>query len=466
MKFLIFAVLILAAQGEKRSVELNDLDEAKKIDEVRALTEIRDAEEPLNITALGFNPCDTRRNFNYYVVYPENPSRYIQCDPWGTGVVRTCVDGTLWNMWALRCDLASDIHNMTLVLPKRVFNCSLSSMKCLNEGVCTESTLGGDRCVCKPEWTGLNCETRVDTNDLYHEIMNGTFSIHRFRLELEALNITSDVSTYEVYRSQLDNATFGELMRYMSLYKGREVRYDTLMNNLVEQVLEDIYPDAAFLSAFNASSVSVVQLVELIPNLMSYSKYSLERYEDVFVRYQDVLGRLVEYLNSTRVDHPTLRREAEEYTRLTAIFMNQTVAATEAAKSTPSRVENVEELLESRDEAQAHTQLTEKQIRDSLRVQFNQTLVSTQRLFVALEEFQRGVAELVQSGSQDVFSMTLTQSKLNGTAVIAEMLQQIAVSSDSIWDSLVNYGFWFITTMLVTPAQQLARDQTVTNVVQ
>jgi hypothetical protein len=253
LKFFLIAALVVLAQadqprkleGEKRaeSIEL----EAKKIDALRAITEVRGADVEWNETVLGINPCLTRRNFNYYLAFPNDTGRYIQCDPWGTGIIKTCVEGTVWNMWALRCDISSEIRNLTFVLPHRVFNCSLSGQACLNEGVCTESSLGGDRCVCKPQWTGLNCESPVDTNDLAHEILNGTFSIHKFRQELDSLNLTVDVAFYESYKSQLDPAAYAELMKYMSLYKAREVRYDTLINNLVERILADIYPDAAFL---------------------------------------------------------------------------------------------------------------------------------------------------------------------------------------------------------------------------
>lgn len=456
---------------EKREIEFENVEkvdkvvekaEKKKLDERRST--IDEFEQPLNVTQWGENPCEATRNFNYYVSFPNDTTRYIQCNPWGTGVVRRCLQGTVWNMWALNCDLAENIassHNMTiLVAPQRVFNCSMSGRECQNGGVCTESSLGGDRCVCRPEFTGQSCESRLDVTDLTHAILNGTFDIHEFRERLAELNISASADVYSRYRDQLDNVTFRALMAYMSLYNGTEIRYDTVVNNLVEAILENIYPDAAYLSSFNASAVSVVDLIQLIPNLMSYSKYSIERYSDVFAKYQQVLGRLVTYLNGTESSHPRLRLEAAAYSRLTGIFMNQTLVMannnnnnqTMTSTNTFANTENVNSLLEPHTEA-SRQQQSEAQIRESLRVQFNATLNATQCLFKAIEVFEREVSKLVEGGNKDVYAMNIASAKLNGTAEISEMLGQISASSVQIWDALVNYGFWYITSLLTAPVK-------------
>jgi hypothetical protein len=460
LKFALIAALVCLAQATPASRRVESIElEAKKLDALRAITEVKSSEVVWNETVWGVNPCETRRNFNYYLAMPNDTSRYIRCDPWGTAVIRTCIEGTAWNTWALRCDLSSEIRNTTFVLPHRVFNCSLSGQPCLNEGVCTESALGGDRCICKPTWTGLNCETPVDTNDLAHEILNGTFSLHKFRDEIDALNVTADVSTYEAFKSQLDEAAYAELHKYISLYKGREVRYDTLMNTLVERILADIYPDAQYLMAFNVSTVSVVDLAQLIPHLMSYSKYSLERYQDVFAKYQQVLVSLFGYLNNTVNKHEHLHKEAHAYSRVTAVFLNQTLSSLVGGQemTVPSNVNDIQSFLDRRNET--HAGLSEKQILDSIRVQFNSTLTATQQLFVGLEAFQRDIAKLLEKGDQSVWSLTLMQSKLNGTAVIANLLGEITSSSIQVWEQLVNYGFWYITNLLSTTASEIVAAQ-------
>ena len=445
-----FDELVKAEKVEKKEVQGGE--KVEKVS-VRA-AEI--TEEPLNATEWIVNPCESNRQFNYFQAYPNDTSRYIQCDPWGTGLIKRCPEGLIWNMWALRCDRAENVQNSTtLTVPQPVFNCSSVGYECLNSGVCTESSLGGFKCVCRPEFTGQFCESKVDLTDLTHEILNGTFSLTAFRQQLAALNITSDAAQYERYREQLDNATYAELINYISLYGQHEIRYDTLINNLVENVLEDIYPDAAYLSTFNASTISVVELVRLIPNLLSYSRYSLERYQEVFAKYQSVLARLVLRLNETE---PRLRQESTQYTRLTAIFMNQTLAL---INQTYSHTENVQSLLESSTtQQQQHTQMNETQVREQLRVQFNATLRATESLYQALERFQQGVLNRTEKG-EDIYRMTLAECRIEGAVEVQRMLETVSQSSVQIWDSLVNYGFWYITSILSTPAQVLAQEQQV-----
>ena len=218
---------------------------------------------------------------------------------------------------------------------------------------------------------------------------------------------------------------------------------------------------------------------------MSYSKYSLERYEDVFAKYQQVLSRLIAKFNSPKASNDSilyqsnsthskwqsnghfngtryqrLRQEAEQYTRLTSIFMNQTLAVmNQSASGTFQNSENVNALIEGQKQ-QSQTQLTEKQIRDSLRTQFNATLTASQKLFASLEYFQNDVMELVKNGSRDVYTLTLEQSKLNGTTEVQSLLQQISSSGIQTWDQLVNYGFWYITSLLIAPSANadIARD--------
>lgn len=452
------ALLAYAAQASEVQRELQ-----------RAIRSVEAAmgELSLNTTEWPQNPCASTRNFNYYIPFPNDTDRYIQCDPWGTGIVKQCEDGTVWNTWALRCDKIDQVHNLTLVLPHRVFNCSLTGHQCLNGGVCTDSSLGGDRCICNPEFTGPMCESKVDTNDLTHEILNGTFSIHKFYEQLKAQNITVDVAEYAKYKDLLDNATYEALMEYMSLYKGTQVRYDTLVNNLVENILEDIYPDAAYLSTFNSSVVSVVDLVQLIPNLMSYAKYSQERYQDVFAKYQQVLQHLTSYLNSTENMHwESMRAEALEYSQLTAVFLNQTVSmlnATAAQNVSSSPAPSAYDMLLNNNNhhsgSSSGEQPTEEEVRERLRVNFNKTLAATTQLYQSLEGFQIQVMELVKNGTTDIYSLTLEQSNLNGTAEVKKLLDQITCSSIKVWDSLVNYGFWFITTMMTTTADALAHQQ-------
>ena len=212
---------------------------------------------------------------------------------------------------------------------------------------------------------------------------------------------------------------------------------------MVENILEDIYPDAAYLSTFNASQISVVELVRLIPNLLSYSRYSQERYQEVFDKYQNVLVRLVEILNSTGL---RIREEAVAYNRLTSIFMNQTLIL---MNQTLSGSENVNALIDNQGVQQS--KLSESQIRELLKVQYNITLGAAEKLYESLEKFQLGVMAEAQNNT-DIYRLSLPQCKIEGAAEVQQLLEGVSSSSVQVWDSLVNYGFWLITSSLTSPS--------------
>jgi hypothetical protein len=152
--------------------------------------------------------------------------------------------------------------------------------------------------------------------------MNDTFSFKQFQRQLIELNLTSsDITQYERYKNILEKEVYDELMKYLSSFGKDQVRYDFIMNELIEDLLEDFYPDAEYLASFNASSQQIVDMVRFIPNLLSYAKYSFERYEVVFQQYRTVLDRLVTLLNTTE---PILRTYALKYSQLTALITNRT----------------------------------------------------------------------------------------------------------------------------------------------
>lgn len=411
----------------------------------------------LNSTLFSPSHLCEASEFKYFQAHPVDPAKYIQCDPWGTGVEKSCENGTIWNVWSLKCDIEVNIKNMTFSFPSaksmqnpEPVNCTLVGMECLNGGVCSPNMLGSYKCECKPEWTGEFCENKVDLTDLSHEILNGTFSLIDYSRKLQEENVTVDMGFYERYKDQLDNSTYTELMKYLSMYKTGEVRYDTLVNNLIEDILEDIYPDAEYLSSFNASAQNVVAMVRLIPSLLSYARYSFERYESVFAQYQRVLNNLVVILNNTS---PNMREQAYQYSQLTGIFMNQTMMM---VNETMSMAENKTMFAES--QSIENLQLTEMDVKTTLRVNFQTTLKATERLFEKLEQFQTAIVEEM-SKNPDIYNLTLGEAKCPGAEETLGLFTEIATSSSQIWDSLVNYGFWYLTNIFVQPLRKESMDR-------
>jgi hypothetical protein len=437
-----------SASEDKREDKKEDKKEEKKV-EKRSFPESHSSD---NVTV---TPCESSPEFKYYQPHPTDSTKYYICDPWGTGIVQSCEHDLIWNNWLLKCDKIATVKNMTSYYSpilqsntnKTVLNCSTTEFQCLNGGICTE-TLGFYKCVCTKEFTGEFCESRIDITDLTHDILNGKFSVFDYKLRLAEENITMEMDYYRRYKDQLDNVTYGELIKYLSMYNNSEIRYDTLINRLIEDILHDIYPDAEYLSSFNASSQYVVSMIKLMPSLLSYSRYSFERYDQVFAQYQKVLSYLVINLNRTL---PVLVNEATEYVTLTEVFLNQTVLTLNQTIS-----ENRTLMVEN--SSKKNIQLSEKEITQDLKANFNITLKATEKLFEKIEKFEQNVKVRMETDPK-IYTVLLGECKIDGSVELIELFNEIAASSAQVWDSLVNYGFWYITNNFSTTIKRDNADK-------
>lgn len=388
--------------------------------------------------------CETSSGFKYYREYPEDKTKYVQCNPWGAGEVRSCENGTIWNNWALKCDWEENVKNITLAWEAEfkkasvVVNCTQNELECVNGGVCVIA-FNKPKCHCQANFTGLFCESVIDNYDLYHEIVTGSFnaSLYKQRLELEVPPVK--IGFYEQYANKISKEAYDELVSYLKLWENEptSVRYDVFVNYLVEEILQNIYPDAFYLKNFNASEQSVVELVRLIPNLLSYAKYSSERYSEVFFEYQSVLERLSLILNETC--HKS-QDYAVRYTKLTNVFMNQTLSWMNESWVDWQQLNNVTE-------ADQVKRLTDKDVKEKLRTEFNETLIRTNRLFESLNKFHdKVVSEMAVN--KGIYNVTLGACNFVGSEEIVTLFDGISRSTSEIWESLVNYGFWVITNFL------------------
>jgi len=381
--------------------------------------------------------CQTSIQFKYYLPHPSSSVKYVVCDPWGTGLVRACPEGKMFDQWTLQCSAREEIRNMTFTMPVHKTHqtkpsaCNSSESLCLNNGVCVESN-DSLRCMCSSDFTGQFCETIVSSiTSLYSEIMNGTFSFRQFQRQLIELNMTNvDASHYHQYKDVLDTDVYDDLMKYLLSFRKDEVRYDHAMNELIEDVLEDIYPDAEYLASFNASSQQIVDMVRFIPNLLSYAKYSFERYELVFQQFKGVLNRLVVLLNTTE---PALRSYAMKYSELTVMIANRTQ-------------ENIQSI-------QVFTQMnvgqvSENELISNIGTNYNATLESTQRLYKLLDRFVTFVTEELVKNPKTL-SLTLAESKFPVCEEVLQIFNEISTVSAQIWENLVQYGFWYVTSNLI-----------------
>jgi len=201
------------------------------------------------------------------------------------------------------------------------------------------------------------------------------------------------------------------------------------MNELIEEILEDIYPDAYYMAVFNASNTRLVEVVRTIPSLISYSKYTNERYDEVFTKYQEVLDKTVLTLNSTWSEVDV---EAVEYIHITDHIANQTnlmlnftMGIKQLDKVTQKEtVEKLEKIYKSSKEETIEQILELTSLRLGLiKKMVNQPEIINMRLCELVRDFKE-VRELV-----DIFD-------------------KIARESTDVINSLFSYGFWFATNAL------------------
>jgi len=423
--------------------------------------------------------CDGSITFKYYQAHPSNPSLFIQCDPWGQPIVRTCDEGLVWDQWRLTCCTPENVKNSTfaqgldfdlLNAARALFNCNLQQYACLNGGVCT---LNGTvyQCACQANFTGDLCEVKIDSASIYSEILSGQFPFQQYKQRLSTERPSDDIKYFEQFRSSLSQPTYDELLKYLKSYKQGEVRYDRLVAGIIEDVLLDIYPDAFFLSVFNASSETVGNVVRMVPNLLSYVKYSNERYTQVFYQYQKTLAQLVGIFNTS---WPTVEREATEYFRLAGLYLNNSLVLTNSTFFEQDRlnVTKVQGVVDgrwsdgiydqsegalsfgSRPAVAAHkvglaggsapVQWTEGEVINRMRSEFNETMQDTNELFNFLERFRTKALVEIKRDPQ-VVSLPLYEARFDYSNETMVRLQEISRSNSEIWDSLLNYGFWYLT---------------------
>jgi len=395
------------------------------------------------------SPCDVPE-FKYYQPHPTDPKRYYQCDPWGTFVEKKCdVEGTIWDRWTLTCLTENKVVNISdIVLPtitRRVsagFNCTIEGQRCHHGGICVvESELY--RCSCTVGFVGDFCETHTDDFDLYADIMSGNFSMDNYIKRIINENVTVDITYFEHFKGVWDPATYGKIIDYMTQYKSGLVRYDTLVSRLVKDVLGDIYPDAEFLRTFNVSNQNVVTTLRLVPNLLSYAKYSAERYQDVFVQYQHVLEQLWSFLN---VSVPRLRQEAVRYTDLTKFFVSNKIGeeTTHVLNYTIAKRFGGRNFLND-----TLNNITDVAIREILRVDFATILDRVNTLNSMVHDFSNSVVTEWKKSPNFIFN-TVGQTGFTKAADFIKIFREIHTVNCKIWHKLVSYGFWYITNVFTT----------------
>ena len=302
--------------------------------------------------------------------------------------------------------------------------CKSTEFRCLNGGSCVEYN-NEQKCACTEQFTGEFCESDINTFDLFHQILFGNFSISEYKDKIKEDNLTTDISYYDKYKEKLDSNTYQALIDYLSLYEKNDIRYDTLLTALLEDILDNMYPDAKYLTTFKASEQKIVEIIKMIPSLVSYAKYSFEGREKLFSEYVNILEKLVIALNTTG-DPIKFGKEATKYQKLTHLFLNKTVQA--------------------RISQSLSIKFSDYEVKKGFEKQSNLTMLNAMKLLDLFENFQASV-EKEKKSNKNILNVKIGESKLKESVQVVQLLNEINKSDTSIWDSLVNFGFWYITNL-------------------
>ena len=235
-------------------------------------------------------------------------------------------------------------------------------------------------------------------------------------------NLTTDISYYAKYKNKLDKATYQALIDYLSLYKKNDIRFDTLITALLEDVLDNMCPDTKFLSTFKASSQKMIEIRFMVPSVVSYAKYSFYNGEKIFSQYVSILNKLVLSLKRNGYSKK-IAIEATKYSRLTHLFLNKTVPAP-----------NLHNVIKFND----------YEVKLEVESQSNVTLLHALMLFDLLDKFQDSI-EKERNTNPNFLDITMDKVTIIESIKVMELLNEIAKSEASKWDSLINFGFWYIT---------------------
>lgn len=397
-----------------------------------------------------FEYCKTGEEFQYFRPYPSNVNKYVECNPWGNGTIRSCPEGRVWDQFHEICSIPEvlkagmnyekqleELERLDSLNGTLEFNCNMTQYSCINGGVCEEFELGEFRCVCDKRFTGDFCEDRVVEGSIVSAIMTGEFNFTKFEETLERfLGNTTEISTEEMTEMKdfFAKQTHREIMSYVDLFGERGLRYDTVMNGLIESVLEDIYPEAFYFAGFNVTENTLLDVVRLLPSLMSYYRYNNERYTEVFEKYTEVLERLVFNLNTT---WENATEDATMYIKITSHIYNETGYLTELF------------------EAANKTNITEA--KEQIRIEYNKTVEDRMQFRMQMTSAYKYWIEYMDAHPETV-NMRLWQleeyemSKMGNVTErymdLVECFDDMVSTSNELITTLFSYGFWLTTDAL------------------
>ena len=384
------------------------------------------------------NPCTPAGLYTmqYYYPYPRDDSRYIECDPWGQMYVKECPEGSKWNTWISSCVIQMPENDV----PKQIVNnetqtCTFhGNWTCKNGGFCNQF-ISDSKCFCLSNFTGEFCELVSPSIGAFGQLINDSFSLEIYKNQRPlstnklAFNTSIDMSMI------LNEVTKKRVQDYLNKYPKGEMRFDTLINYLVQDFLSQVYPSAYYLREFLINSEIAMGYTNAIPNLLQTAKYSYDNFENFFKIFVEMLDRLVEYLPKHMV---SVKEDAQSFYEVYDMIYSRVVV-----------VENISKVLNITNEMLNKTDLTRDEMKKSIHDDFNATLSYSYNLFRYLNRFDDDLSVNGVNYTSEKMQEAILNFTMN--SYTNELLQEINLKSTSIWDSMSFYGFWYVISSYIVP---------------
>jgi hypothetical protein len=242
-----------------------------------------------------------------------------------------------------------------------------------------------------------------NASNIVDDILSGHFSVQNFTLKLKEENVTLNASYFERYKDTLDKSVYANLLDYVLSYLPGEVRFDTLISFLVEDVLSVLYPEARFIATLAGLTKTkpASRIQKILPSFRSYLSLSQVNSKTLFEKYQHVLGILGRQLSQSS-SASSLAQQAAKYANFSRVFIISALA-------------ELHNLATSDDEL----------------IKFKNT----------------SVINVIQWNYQQIKKLDEKLAK-SAASASSELIKNIDANVTQVWDYLFNYGLFYLTNVL------------------
>jgi hypothetical protein len=309
----------------------------------------------------------------------------------------------------------------------------------------------GGRCACLANTTGEYCQYKnvtVKSTGVFGQLINDSFSLDTYRQNRPLLDEFYAAQNGSIDASQVQcNQTRARIAEYLALYPNGTMRFDMLVNYLIQDYMTVIYPWQFFLQEFAYPSEMAMGYINAIPGLLMSSKYAYDKFDNFWSVLEDILQHLVKYLP----EHlPNIRHEADLFFQIYDGFFRQ--FEKNGANLTTGMLT---------DEFGNVSAVNVDMIKEKIRRDFNKTLSLSWDLFRTLGRFDEEIGVRAASGQINATYVQELVANFSMSDNVTTLIGQVGESNAEIWDSTTFFAFWYVVSDYVSEdLLNAARNQT------